>query len=138
MPSKVLFALLGFLFFINFASGQGVSEEGIPVTDPLVKAKCGSCHTSDDRGNMKRISWERATPEGWEMALQRMVLLYDVDFTPAEKEHVVQYLSAHHGLVPEEAKEVTYDVERRIHEETGIPSAVMKACGRCHNFARVL
>jgi quinohemoprotein amine dehydrogenase len=131
--------LLGSLLFLNFASGQTPSarEEGIPVTDPLVKEKCGSCHTSDDRGNMQRISWERATPEGWELALQRMILLADVDLTPPEKGRLIQYLSTRHGLAPEEAKGVTYDVERRIHEETGIPKAVMTACARCHNFARV-
>src|SRR5215475_7426560 len=133
-------ALLWSVVFLTFASGQtqSASEEGIPVTDPLVKAKCGSCHTSDDRGNMKRISWERATPEGWAMALQRMILLNGVELTAAEKQHVIQYLSTHHGLAPEEAKGVTYDVERRIHEETGIPKTVMTACARCHNFARVL
>jgi len=132
--------LLWSLLFLNSASGQTPSarEEGIPVTDPLVKEKCGSCHTSDDRGNMQRISWERATPEGWELALQRMILLADVDLTPPEKGRLIQYLSTHHGLAPEEAKGVTYDVERRIHEETGIPKAVMTACARCHNFARVL
>jgi len=139
--------LLWSLLFLNFASGQvsgalgqagPASEEGIPVTDAMVKAKCGSCHTSDDRGNMQRISWERATPEGWEQALRRMTLLYDVDLTPAETGHLLQYLSTYHGLAPEEAKKVTYDVERRIHEETAIPNTVMSACGRCHNFARVL
>jgi quinohemoprotein amine dehydrogenase len=147
--SVVFFArtLLSSLLFLNFASGQvssppsqgqSASEQGIPVTDPLVKAKCGSCHASDDRGNMQRISWERATPEGWDLALQRMVLLTDMDLTPAEKGRLIQYLSSHHGLAPEEAKGVTYDVERRIHDETGIPRAVMTACGRCHNIARVL
>ena len=39
-------------------------EEGIPVTDPLVLAKCGTCHAKDDKGNLSRISWERSTPEG--------------------------------------------------------------------------
>src|SRR5437867_13353970 len=38
-------------------------EEGIPVTDPLVIAKCGTCHTKDDKGNLSRISWERARSE---------------------------------------------------------------------------
>ena len=142
-----LFFLLGTVVLFNFASGQAGSnsgqvpdtrEEGIPVTDPLVKEKCGSCHTSDDRGNMQRISWERSTPEGWELAIQRMILLDEVELTPTEKEHVIQYLSTNHGLAPAEAEGITYDVERRIHEETGIPTAVMKACGRCHNFARVM
>ena len=46
------------------------AEEGIPVTDPVVLAKCGGCHTKDAKGNLSRISWERATPEGWEEAHQ--------------------------------------------------------------------
>jgi quinohemoprotein amine dehydrogenase len=87
---------------------------------------------------MKRISWERATPEGWELALQRMILLADVELTPEERGRLIQYLSTHHGLAPEEAKGVRDDVERRIHEETGIPKAVMTACGRCHSVARAL
>ncbi|MGA3204629.1 MAG: hypothetical protein ABSF12_19225, partial [Bryobacteraceae bacterium] len=78
-----------FTLFAAFVSGQSTraanqtqnrtvpaaeKEEGIPVTDPLVIAKCGSCHASDDRGNMQRISWERTTPEGWQNALKQMIL----------------------------------------------------------------
>ena len=55
------------------------TEEGIPVTSQLVISKCGGCHTKDDKGNMLRISWERATPEGWEEAIKRMVRLRGVD-----------------------------------------------------------
>src|SRR5262249_25273698 len=123
----VSFAALGFVLFFNSVSGQTreSDEQGIPVTDALVKAKCGSCHPSDDRGNMQRISWERATPEAWQRAIQRMILLNDVELTPAETAHLLQYLSTNHGLAPNEAKAVAYDVERRIHEETGIPDAVM-------------
>ena len=49
---------------------QGQTEVGIPVTDPLVLAKCGTCHAADEQGNLQRISWERATPEGWQDATQ--------------------------------------------------------------------
>jgi quinohemoprotein amine dehydrogenase len=135
------------VLLLNFVTGRASSatsqvraalDEGIPVTDALANEKCGTCHKSDDRGNMQRISWERAAPEAWERALQRMILLYDVDLTPTERGHLLQYFSARHGLAPEEAKAVTYDVERRIHEESDIPSAVKSACGRCHNFAHVL
>ena len=35
-------------------------EEGIPVTNPLVIEKCGTCHAKDDKGNLSRISWERS------------------------------------------------------------------------------
>ena len=142
-----LFALLTSLLFLSLASAQvsstegqiqPESEEGVPVTDPLLKAKCGSCHTSDDRGNMLRLSWERATPEAWERALKRMILLAGLDLTPSEATHIIQYLSTSHGLAPEEAEGVMYEIERRIYEPTNIPNTVMNACGRCHNIARVL
>src|SRR5262249_14859394 len=136
----IRFLLLWFVLFPSAASGQAddVREDGFPVVDSLVKQKCGGCHGSDDRGNMQRISWERATPEGWDRALQRMILLYDVEVTSSETGHILQYLSTRHGLAPDEAKEVAYDVERRIHEDTDIRNAFTAACGRCHNVARVL
>src|SRR5437870_8705557 len=67
-------------------------EEGIPVTDPLVIAKCGTCHTRDDKGNLSRISWERAAPEGWEEAIKRMVRLNGLEITPADARSVLKYL----------------------------------------------
>ena len=114
------------------------NEEGIPVTDPLVIAKCGGCHARDERGNMQRLSWERTTPEGWQNALKQMILLKGVSVTPSEARSIVKYLSSSHGLAPEEAEPVIYDAERRIHEETGISSDLHDACGKCHLFARAL
>jgi quinohemoprotein amine dehydrogenase len=114
-------------------------EQGIPVTDPLMIAKCGTCHVRDGRGNMQRISWERTTPEGWQEALKRMIVVNGVSLTPAEARQIVKYLATDHGLAPEEAKAVMYDAERRVHHETGIPDDRLDhACARCHNFARVL
>ena len=114
-------------------------EKGIPVTDPLVIAKCASCHPRDAQGNMQRISWERSTPEGWQEALKRMILEKGVSLTPLEARSIVKYLSTDHGLAPEEAKAVIYEPERRIHQETNIPSdALQHACARCHTFARAL
>src|SRR5215468_3950068 len=69
-------------------SGDAKAEEGIPVTDPLVTAKCGTCHTKDDKGNLSRISWERSTPEGWEEAIKRMVRLNGLTISPAEAKSV--------------------------------------------------
>ena len=86
-------------------------EEGIPVTDPLVIAKCGTCHTRDDKGNLSRISWERAAPEGWEEAIKRMVRLNGLEISPADARSVLKYLSTYHGLAPEEAKSVMYIAE---------------------------
>ncbi len=125
--------------FAVIALGQSPAEQGIPVTDPLVIAKCGGCHTLDDRGMMQRISWERTTPEGWQEALRRMIVVNGVSVTPVEARAIVRYLSASHGLAPEEAKSVMYEAERRIHVETSIPNdAVGHACARCHSFAHAL
>ncbi len=88
---------------------------------------------------MQRISFERTTPEGWQEALKRMILTNGVELTPPEARVIVKYLSASHGLAPEEAKPLMYDAERRIYHETNIPNDhVDHACARCHNFARSL
>lgn len=114
-------------------------EPGIPVSDPLVIAKCGGCHTRDDRGNMQRLSWERTTPEGWQDALKLMILREGLSVTPAEARSIVKSLSASHGLAPEEAEPVRYDPERRIHEETSVPTdSLRETCAKCHSFARAL
>jgi len=121
------------------AESKAAQEEGIPVTDPLVTAKCGKCHAPDEHGNMQRLSFERTTPEGWQEVLKQMVLVNQVSLTVSEGRSIVKYLSTHHGLAPEEAKPVMYDVERRIREETNIPSDnLRKVCTRCHSFARPL
>jgi quinohemoprotein amine dehydrogenase len=113
--------------------------QGIPVTNPLVISKCGGCHTKDDKGNMLRISWERATPEGWEEAIKRMVRLRGVSLTPDEARSILKYLATYHGLAPEEAKPIQYYAEHRIQDETNIPNDTVKgACANCHMLARPL
>jgi quinohemoprotein amine dehydrogenase len=112
-------------------------EEGIPVTDPLVISKCGTCHTKDEKGNLSRISWERSTPEGWEEAIKRMVRLNGLTITPVEARSIVKYLATYHGLAPEEAKPIMYMAEHRIVDETNIPNDdVRGACANCHAFGR--
>ena len=126
------------MVFATVAFGQA-NEAGIPVTDPLIIAKCASCHARDEHGNMQRISWERTTPEGWQEVLKRMILANGVAVSPAEARSIVAYLSATHGLAPEEAKPVLYDAERRIRQETNVPSDNLRnACTTCHSFARAL
>ena len=116
-----------------------MQEEGIPVTDPLVISKCGTCHTKDAKGNLLRISWERATPEGWEEAIKRMVRLNGLTLTPADARSILKYLATYHGLAPEEAKPIMYMAEYRILDETNIPNdAVRGACANCHAFGRPL
>jgi len=113
-------------------------EEGIPVTDPLVLAKCGTCHAKDDKGNLSRISWERSTPEGWEESIKRMVRLNGLDFTPTESRTVLKYLSTDHGLAPEEARPVMYMAEHRIQDEAVPNEAVRTTCMGCHPLGRGL
>jgi quinohemoprotein amine dehydrogenase len=118
---------------------KSAPEEGIPVTNQLVITKCGSCHTKDEKGNMLRISWERATPEGWEEAIKRMVRLRGVSLTPDEARSILKYLATYHGLAPDEAKPVMYYAEHRIQDETNIPNDSVKgACANCHAMARPL
>jgi quinohemoprotein amine dehydrogenase len=113
--------------------------EGIPVTNQLVISKCGACHTKDDKGNMLRISWERATPEAWEEAIKRMVRLRGVSLTPDEARSILKYLATEHGLAPEEASPINYYAEKRIQDETNIPNDNVKgACANCHMLARPL
>ena len=118
---------------------QGPTDVGIPVTDSLVLAKCGTCHAADEQGNLPRISWARATPEGWQATLKRMIRENDVSLTPLEARAIVKYLSTRHGLAPEESKPVMYDAERRVHDEAGLLNAtLLDACATCHEAARAL
>ncbi len=124
---------------INAAPVLSETEEGIPVTDPVVISKCGTCHAKDDKGNLSRISWERTTPEGWEEAIKRMVRLNGLTITPEEARTMVKYLATYHGLAPEEAKPVMYLPEHRMLDETNIPNDnVRSACTTCHAFGRPL
>lgn len=119
------------------AASETKPVEGIPVTDPLVIAKCSGCHKKDDKGNLTRISWERTTPEGWEEVIKRMVRLNGLKLNPEEARAVIKSLSASHGLAPEEARAIAYMSEHRIIEES-IPNDNLKTtCAACHPFGRV-
>ncbi|WP_245844064.1 quinohemoprotein amine dehydrogenase subunit alpha [Sphingomonas spermidinifaciens] len=124
------------------AQGEDASPEkeaGIPVTDPLVVEKCGSCHAADSKGNLSRISWSRTTPEGWAQAIKRMVRLNGLDISPDQSRAIVASLSTSHGLSPEEAKAVMYIPEKRMIDETNIPNDdVRGACAACHAMGQPL
>jgi quinohemoprotein amine dehydrogenase len=121
------------------AQNSAAGEEGIPVTDPLVIAKCGGCHARDEHGNMQRLSWTRTTPEGWQDALKDMILRDGLAVTPTEARSIVKYLSSSHGLAAAEAEPVRYDSERQIHDETAtVSESLHETCAKCHSFARAL
>jgi quinohemoprotein amine dehydrogenase len=116
-----------------------VSDEGIPVTDPVVVRACGSCHTRDDKQRMTRISDRRATPENWELTIRRMISLNHVQLTPEVARAVIKSLSDSHGLAPEEARGIQFEAERRLIDFTYEGDKDTNTlCSRCHSIGRVL
>lgn len=113
-------------------------EEGIPVTEPLVISRCGTCHQKDEKGNLSRISWIRTTPEGWEEAIKRMVRLNGLTIEPAEARSILKYLATYHGLSPEEAKPFMYIPEHRIQDEVIPNENIRGTCNNCHALGKAL
>src|SRR2546422_2720223 len=142
------FTLLGVFFAVSSARAQPPAEasaqspaqnDGIPVQNDLVRARCGSCHKSDDKGRMSRISYRRATPENWERTIKRMVTLNKVNLNPADARTILKYLSDHHGLAPEEERPIAFEAERRMIEYTyDKDKDTSDTCSSCHTMARAL
>ena len=121
------------------AAPAPAADEGIPVTDSEVVRACGSCHTSDEKRRMTRISYRRATPENWELTIRRMMSLNNVELTPETARRIIKYLSDQHGLAPEEARPAMFDAERRLIDYTYEPdSDVHGLCSTCHSMGRVI
>ena len=123
------------LTVVAFASGLFAQ---IPVTDPLVVAKCSGCHAKDDKGNLSRISELRSAPEGWQQALKRMVRLHGLTLSADEARKIVQYLGDQHGLAPEEAKPGIYYFEKRHLDQEKYPEVVREACVSCHPYGQAM
>jgi quinohemoprotein amine dehydrogenase len=128
---------------VSVLAAQDVKSPGIPVDDKLTITKCGGCHTRDTSGLMRRISYERTTPEVWDQIIKRMIRLNGVRLTPDETRRIVRYLSNNNGLAPEEAKPIMWEVEHRLfrnqEEEDGqVPEALQHTCNYCHTIGRVL
>lgn len=114
-------------------------EEGIPIADPTVRKACGSCHRPDDKGQMSRISFQRNTPEGWQLQIQRMASLNGLNIDPDSARQVVKYLSNNLGLAPEEAKPAAWDAERRPLDYKYTANADAEStCNKCHSLGRVI
>jgi quinohemoprotein amine dehydrogenase len=112
---------------------------GIPVTDPTVVAKCGTCHAVEANGNMQRLSFARTTPEGWQAVLKSMLRSGRLTLTQPDARVILKYLSDTHGLAPDESKPLMYEPERRVHDETATANqTLLNSCAKCHSLARVL
>jgi quinohemoprotein amine dehydrogenase len=121
------------------AQDDATKDEGIPVTNDLVKQKCGTCHRADDKGRLTRISFRRTTPEGWEETIKRMVSLNDVKLGAVEARDILRYLANQHGLAPEEAQPAAFEAERRMidYKYTG-DKDTEDTCIKCHSMGRVI
>ena len=112
-------------------------ETGIPVTDQTVQKACGTCHRPDDKQQLTRISFRRTTPEGWERTITRMMALNGLKIDAPTARAVVKSLSNSHGLAPEEARLVNYEMERRLVDEK-VNKDLDGTCNACHSEGRVL
>jgi len=135
---------IGWVFFLAaFALGatrtNAQTAEGFVIDNPVVKARCGGCHRSDESGRMTRISYRRATPENWERTVKRMVALNHATLTPEDARTIVKYLSDHQGLAPEELRPIAFEEERRTIEYSyKADETTANLCSSCHSIARVL
>jgi quinohemoprotein amine dehydrogenase len=88
---------------------------------------------------MQRISYERKTPEGWEMTVNRMMALNNVKLDPVTARTIVRYLSDHQGLAPAEVRPGRFEAERRMIEYryTADPRTET-TCRACHSMGRVI
>ena len=118
---------------------QPAQEEGIPVQSELVRSRCGSCHKTDDKMRMTRISYRRASPENWEKTIKRMVALNHVNLEPADARNILKYLADHNGLAPDEVRPIAYEAEHRLVEYTYTADKdTSDTCSSCHTIARVM
>ena len=113
-------------------------ESGIPITSELVRKSCSPCHRIDDKLRMSRISWRRATPEGWEHTIKRMVELNGLQIEPAAARAVLRYLSDNLGLAPEEAQKASFEAEKRMIDYHYPDKDTDEVCSKCHSLGRVI
>src|SRR6185436_7624509 len=112
---------------------------GFPVKDRNVFQYCRRCHVADSAGYMQRVSYERKTPEGWEMSVRRMVTLNNVKLDPAIARQIVRYLSDSHGIAPAELRPGRFEVERRMIDYRYTADARTETtCRACHSMGRVI
>jgi len=110
----------------------------------LIRANCLGCHVSTDEG-LSRISYQRKTPEGWEMTINRMRLMHglkinkgDLDIKGSGLHEIVKYLADNQGLAPSETHGVRYLLEQDLNQiETQFDDEFLTMCARCHSGARV-
>jgi quinohemoprotein amine dehydrogenase len=87
---------------------------------------------------MSRISYMRATPEGWQHKMRRMMGLNGLQIEPLMAREVVRYLSNNLGLAPEEFRPAAFEAERRMIDFTYPDRDTELSCKQCHSLGRVI
>jgi quinohemoprotein amine dehydrogenase len=145
MIRRVAGAVLAVALFAALARAQqpastpseSAADAGIPVTNELVTAKCGTCHRPDAQKRLTRISYRRASPENWERTIKRMIQLNHLALEPDEARAIVKYLADNHGLAPEEARPVEFEAEHRLDPfEYTADKETNVVCSACHSIGR--
>ena len=60
------------------------TTRGFAINDAKIIQHCARCHRRDSTGIMQRVSFERKTPEGWEISIRRMTQLNKVEMPAAD------------------------------------------------------
>jgi quinohemoprotein amine dehydrogenase len=113
-------------------------DSGIPIASELVRKSCSPCHKIDEKLRMSRISWRRATPEGWEHTIKRMVELNGLQIEPSAAREVLKYLSNNLGLAPEEARKASFEAEKVTLDYHYPDKDTDEVCSKCHSLGRVI
>ena len=101
---------------------------------------CAEMPRADSAGYMQRISYERKTPEGWEMSVRRMVGAQRREARPGRRRARSSAISAiNQGLAPAEMRPGRFETERRMIEYryTADPKTET-TCRACHSMGRVI
>jgi quinohemoprotein amine dehydrogenase len=106
----------------------------------IIRDRCLACHTESGTAaapSFSRINEQRKSPEGWQMTLNRMIHLRDLQISAEEKRALIKYLSDTQGLAPSEAAPYRYLLEQDTNlVETGGDQHLVETCARCHSEAR--
>ncbi|HEV8714122.1 MAG TPA: quinohemoprotein amine dehydrogenase subunit alpha [Candidatus Binatia bacterium] len=130
------FSLFFLLLWVACGTPQawGAQASGAQV----LENRCSGCHPPQEDGKLDAVEFQRKTPEGWEMTLDRMVRTHGASLQPGEGALLVKYLSDRYGLAPSEVEPFQYILERRNRTATQpeIPKVVQGSCVQCHSYAR--
>lgn len=104
----------------------------------VLEDRCSGCHPPHEDGKLDAIEFQRKTPEGWEMTLDRMIRTHGAKLQPGEGALLVKYLSDRYGLAPSEVEPFQDVLERRSSTtaQLEIPKVIQGSCVQCHSYAR--